>query len=101
LLEPRLLLSRVELVYEPDTTTASAFTSTAYRIAVSGQNAYFTAQSKYGRELWTSDGTAGGTHLVKDIIPGANGITNDVIVPLGNVTLFNANVVSNTTATET
>jgi ELWxxDGT repeat protein len=100
-LEPRLLLSRVDLVYEPDTTTDSALDSTRYRIVTSGQNAYFTAQSKYGSELWTSDGTAAGTHLVKDIIPGSKGISNDVIVPFGNVTLFNANVVSNTTGTET
>jgi ELWxxDGT repeat protein len=100
-LEARVMLSRVELVYEPDTTTASAFPDTGYRIVASGQNAYFTAATKYGRELWTSDGTAAGTHLVKDIIPGSAGITNDVIVPFGSVALFNANVKSGTTATET
>lgn len=101
-LEARVMLSRVELVYEPDMATASAFPDTGCRIVASGQNAYFTAATKYGRELWTSDGTTAGTHLVKDIIPGSGGgITNDVIVPFGSVALFNANVKSGTTATET
>jgi ELWxxDGT repeat protein len=105
-LEPRLLMARVELVYEPDTSTASAFPSTGYQIVMNGQNAYFTAAwtrdgNSGGRELWTSDGTAAGTHLVKDIIPGSGGITNDTILPLGPVTLFDVIIPYGTTSRET
>ena len=39
--------------------------------AVSGGRAYFTAvEPETGYELWTSDGTAAGTYLVRDIAPG-------------------------------
>lgn len=44
---------------------------------------FFFADSSFGHELWTSDGTAAGTHLVKDIAPGAsNGIEPFTHVPL-------------------
>src|SRR3954463_10106125 len=84
LFEPRLLMARVELVYEPDTSTASAFPDTGYQIVMNAQDAYFTAASTAGRELWTSNGTAAGTHLVKDIMPGAAGTFNNSIVPFGS-----------------
>lgn len=34
---------------------------------------YFLARDEHGQELWRSDGTVAGTHLVKDIRPGAEG----------------------------
>ena len=41
--------------------------------------AYFLANDNvHGAELWVSDGTPAGTKLLKDIIPGVGGITNDV-----------------------
>jgi ELWxxDGT repeat protein len=55
---------------------------------------FFTADDGvHGTELWTSDGTAGGTHMVKDINAGAGGIA---IGPLGfqvagNSLVFQAN----------
>jgi ELWxxDGT repeat protein len=40
----------------------------------SGNKLFFTAaDSIHGRELWVTDGTRAGTHLVKDIIPGPAG----------------------------
>src|SRR5437660_2031348 len=33
--------------------------------------AYFSAMDEHGAELWRSDGSAEGTWLVKDIVPGA------------------------------
>jgi ELWxxDGT repeat protein len=34
---------------------------------------------QHGRELWTSDGSSAGTHLVKDIVPGvASGISSEI-----------------------
>src|SRR5687768_14865571 len=35
---------------------------------------YFTAEDGvHGRELWASDGTAAGTRMVKDLVPGSSG----------------------------
>ena len=34
---------------------------------------FYADDGLHGREVWTSDGTAAGTHLVKDIWPGSNG----------------------------
>ena len=43
-------------------------------LTVAGNTLYFTAvTAAHGRELWASNGTAGGTNLVKDIRPGATG----------------------------
>ena len=39
-----------------------------------GGNVFFSASDPdHGRELWTTDGTPGGTALVKDIRPGSKG----------------------------
>jgi ELWxxDGT repeat protein len=39
----------------------------------------FTARGPTGREPWISDGTAGGTHLVKDVVPGpADGVESSL-----------------------
>jgi len=35
-----------------------------------GSQVYFAADNEYGRELWKTDRTSGGTQLVKDIRPG-------------------------------
>ena len=36
-------------------------------------HAHVMRSQDHGRELWSTDGTAAGTHLVKDILPGAGG----------------------------
>jgi ELWxxDGT repeat protein len=43
-----------------------------------------------GNELWSSDGTAAGTRLLKDINPGENGSIPGDFVRLGNTALFSA-----------
>ena len=41
--------------------------------------AYFLANDNiHGAELWVTDGTPTGTKLLKDVVPGVGGITNDV-----------------------
>jgi ELWxxDGT repeat protein len=41
--------------------------------------AYFLANDGiHGAELWATDGTPAGTNLLKDIVPGVGGITDDV-----------------------
>jgi ELWxxDGT repeat protein len=43
--------------------------SSPYHLTAAGDRLFFTAfTSTTGRELWTSDGTVDGTHLVKDIV---------------------------------
>jgi len=41
-------------------------------MVVSGSQIFFTRSNGNGNELWVSDGTAAGTHLVKDINPGSD-----------------------------
>src|SRR5262245_29423240 len=57
---------------------------------VIGSTAYFTAEDGvHGIELWKSDGTAAGTMLVKDIIPGsASSVTEPSFLTNVNGTLF-------------
>jgi ELWxxDGT repeat protein len=44
----------------------------------------------HGTELWVSDGTPGGTALLKDVNPGASGSLPLNLVPLGGRLLFRA-----------
>jgi ELWxxDGT repeat protein len=44
-----------------------------------------------GSELWKSDGTAGGTMIVKDINPGAGNAVPESLSVMGNYVYFNAN----------
>ncbi len=55
-----------------------------------GENlSYFMASSPAtGRELWVSDGTSGGTHLVKDIVSGPDNADLDSIAIVGDVAFF-------------
>ncbi|MCC6717883.1 MAG: hypothetical protein IT555_08365 [Acetobacteraceae bacterium] len=44
-----------------------------------------------GREIWVSDGTAGGTVQLKDINPGAGGSSPSAWTPVGSHAVFSAN----------
>jgi ELWxxDGT repeat protein len=68
-LETRTLLSATpELVKDFNTTPVSSDPKELVRI---GKTTYFVADDGiHGRELWKTDGTASGTQLVKDILPG-------------------------------
>jgi len=53
---------------------------------------YFAAEdSEHGSELWKSDGTAEGTTLVADIVPGANGSGIQQLASAGDTLYFAAN----------
>ncbi len=56
-------------------------------MSVGGQLFFVASDDAHGQELWTSDGTTGGTHILKDIVAGPNGLN-----PMGltdvNGTLF-------------
>ena len=40
-----------------------------------GKALFYADNGVNGRELWVTDGTAGGTHLLRDLVPGAGGTT--------------------------
>lgn len=58
-------------------------------MAVTGNRLYFTlSTSPTGQELWTSDGTAGETVLLKDIRPGSPGSAVSSLLPIGTKLYF-------------
>ncbi|HEX2972060.1 MAG TPA: ELWxxDGT repeat protein [Tepidisphaeraceae bacterium] len=83
-LEDRRLLSAV-LVKDLD---PQPMGSSPEQVIQIGNMAYFTADDGiHGRELWKTDGTPGGTRLVKDIQEGYNGLACAALANL-NGTLF-------------
>ena len=57
-----------------------------------GGKYYFTATSpETGSELWTTDGSPNGTHVLKDINPAQSGSGSGNGVKMGNKWIFNAN----------
>ena len=60
-----------------------------------GSKLFFMADTDAtGQELWVSDGTAAGTHIVKDLNPGAQSSYPYRFTPVGSKLYFTANVPS-------
>ena len=56
-----------------------------------GYYAFFAAtDSEHGEELWVTDGTAAGTHMVKDIVPGANTSNVSYLTRFNDKVVFSA-----------
>jgi len=56
-----------------------------------GYKAFFAAtDSDHGEELWVTDGTKAGTHMVKDIVPGTHGSNPSYLGRLNDKALFSA-----------
>ena len=66
--------------------TTKTYSSNPFEITPFGNGRFlFTADDgTHGRELWLTDGTAAGTALVADVIPGFDGSTPFGITDLGN-----------------
>ncbi|HUR15814.1 MAG TPA: hypothetical protein VMZ33_00895 [Candidatus Limnocylindrales bacterium] len=62
-------------------------------LTVLGSNLFFAADGGdgHGRELWVSDGTALGTHIVKDIRAGAKSSSPAALTVMGGKVYFGAN----------
>ena len=96
-LEPRRMLAlTAELLHDTNTLHADAYPNNFTKI---GDTAYFFANDAiHGYELWKTDGTSGGTSLVKDILPGvgsSNSLFSDTDNPhpaaVNGKLIFNAN----------
>lgn len=78
-----------------DVNACSASASPTTFTALNGITYFFANDGIHGRELWRTDGTAGGTYYVKDINLGSAGIdanwTSNVMVAGGNTLYFSAN----------
>lgn len=87
-LEPRILLAAdFELLKDINALPTMEGSYAADFTAV-GSMTFFTATTAtYGKELWKTDGTADGTILVKDILPGSYG-SNPANLTNFNGTLF-------------
>ncbi|MCB1037464.1 MAG: hypothetical protein KDD47_26775, partial [Acidobacteria bacterium] len=55
-----------------------------------GGQLFFSGESAMGRELWVSDGTAGGTQVFADLMPGALGSQPQELVAAGSRFFFRA-----------
>ncbi len=75
-----------------DAPTSSFFTGVGW-LTPAGSRLFFTVtDTSHGEELWVSDGTDAGTHLVKDILPGpGSSIGTPSPVVLNGVVFFTAN----------
>lgn len=61
------------------------------RLAVAGRHLYFRARTAvHGDELWKTDGTVGGTALVRDVVPGPMGLDIAPLRAVGDVLFYNA-----------
>ncbi len=61
-------------------------------LKIVGNTSFFAANDGiHGHELWKTDGTAGGTSMVKDINPGSAGSSPSALVVIGGIMYFSAN----------
>lgn len=63
------------------------------KLGTTGSFLFAATDATSGRELWISDGTAAGTSLVKDIVPGPGGMASSnplFLQSFGDVVAFNA-----------
>ena len=65
--------------------------ATVFAVTSSGSRAYFAASDdENSTELWVTDGTSNGTHLVKDISPGSYGSDPSWLTIIGENVFFGA-----------
>ncbi len=70
--------------------TGNASFRPASLVSLNGTVYYSAFDPRYGREVWKSNGTAAGTVLLKDIIPGTTGSGPTDLAVVGNTLYFAA-----------
>lgn len=55
---------------------------------LNGKLVFAARTPQYGDELWITDGSAGGTQLIKDVLPGPGGSSPEIIARVGKVLYF-------------
>jgi ELWxxDGT repeat protein len=82
---------------EPYQDSADSIKSLFSVTASSARAFFFASDDEHGEELWATDGTASGTYLVKDIVPGENSNSTYELVSVGEKVFFGASDFSNST----
>ena len=72
----------------PSRASSGSLASDPEAVAVGDTLFFVLEDSIHGSELWRSDGTADGTQLVRDIVPGADGSAPSHLQSVGNRLLF-------------
>lgn len=77
--------------------------SPIFHVLGNGKALFYADNGVNGRELWITDGTAGGTHMLRDLVPGAGGTTatSFAALPDGRVALCGTGFVTDGTAAGT
>jgi ELWxxDGT repeat protein len=74
--------------------TEQLFLHVDFHVSVDGVAFFFNDDGIHGRELWRSDGTVGGTQMIRDICPGSCGLVSIFGIrqaaPVGDELLFAA-----------
>lgn len=90
-----VLISRSDSLWRTDGTPAGTFkyatnvaVSSTFDYVVLGNKIYFSGVDANGTELWVTDGTAGGTKMVKDINTGGDSDPRYLTVYNNNVFFF-------------
>ena len=94
-----VLISENDSLWRTDGTSIGTFkyatnvsADSPYTFAILSNKIYFTGvNAANGKELWVTDGTAGGTSLVKDISPGVANSTPTNLMVFNNALYFFAN----------
>ena len=87
----KLLPDNVVVTTTQGSNSYNISTNTKPMVNAPGPKVFFTAtEATDGEELWISDGTAEGTHMVKDIYPGTTGSNPQWLCVAGNLCFFSA-----------
>ncbi|EMR01089.1 ELWxxDGT repeat protein [Cesiribacter andamanensis] len=84
--EGTVLVKDINTLDSPEQHAKSSYP--ADLVAYAGELYFSAAEALHGRELWRSSGTAEGTVLVNDLLPGPAGSEPVALTPLGNVLLL-------------
>ena len=86
-----------ESMSEPYQDSADSRKSLFSVTASSARAFFFARDDEHGEELWATDGTASGTYLVKDIVPGEEWNSTYELVSVGERVFFGMSDFSNST----